>query len=993
VVVRYGNLPPDTVMVTFTSVTSGYSISGTAVSKTSILANGFDKSTIYISVSDNKGESAPGVVVSFATNHGSIASQAVTNNDGIAAADLYSSVSNTDVNAIVTALLGAQTVQVPVTFEGIEYSLSANPGSILADGKSKSVITFSLKKSSNHVAVAGAAIQFGTTAGTIPNQAQTNSQGVAQVELTSGTTPGVTATVTASYGNQITLTQNVSFVSQTAVSYVLKSISSQQGDWLANGIDKVPVQVKVEDDQGNAASGIVVQFSTNTGSVPAQAATDENGIASVDLTAPVSGTDVNAQVTATLGTQTLSSGQIAFAGIEYSISAYPDSILADGKSKSVISFILKKSTSHVAVSGAVIKFGTTAGTIPNQAQTNSQGVAQVELTSGTTPGVTATVTASYGDHISLTKDVLFTSEVPSTNILKELAYVKSAYLANGLDMVPIYAKVVDSNGEPVEGEFVLFSATSGTIQSQGVTDDDGKAYVQLVAPASITTVSARVTASLGTQSIVTDDISFAGVTVEMTAVPDTIIANGNSTSDIRAVVKRTDDHVAVANAPVTFATDFGTIPNQKNTDSEGVAEVKLTSSIEPHTATVTAKYGPGSVLSQSVNVVFRESVPTFLDLSASPPVIPADGSSSSTIKASVSDVNHNPVPDGTVVTFSLRGSGTIESRKVTQNGVASSTLISGTLPDTAVVFVSVGTLNDSIRVVYQVGDASKILVSTSEDTIKADGQETAFITAKVLDAQGNVLPHTTVTFEATIGDITPSSKTDENGIATAQFSSGIVGISTIKASVTNTTGSKVSGITTVVLTPGDPNTIRLTYDPKYIGVKETGQNQTTTIFADVRDAKNNPVEDGTMVQFEIYAQPGGCELSSNAPVPTTNGIAQISFTSGIRSGDARIKAVVLDENSNPIDITAASTMILIHAGPPYIENINDPSSSHLTVFVTRHNIYAGMDTTIVTVIVGDKYNNPVEKGTAVYLTTSGGVITTRSYVDANGIAKDTLFAA
>jgi len=992
VVVRYGNLPPDTVLVTFTGETSGYAISGAGYSKSSILANGFDKSTIYVNVVNSDGDPASGVVISFATNHGYIASQAVTNSDGTAQADLVSSVSGTDVNAIVTAMLGSQTVQIPVLFEGIEYTLTAQPNSILADGESKSVITFSLKKTTSHIAVSGAVIGFGTTAGTIPNQGTTNSEGIAQVELTSSTTPGVTAVVSASYGNQITLTQNVSFVSEVPANYVLNSITYDQGDYLANGFDQVPITVKVEDDQGNAVAGVVVSFTTTVGSVDPQAATDENGLVKVNLTAPVSSSDVSGQVTALLGTQSLSTDQIDFAGIEYTLTAYPDSILADGKSTSRITFSLKKTTSHVAVSNAVITFGTTAGTIPNQATTNSQGIAEVDLTSSTSSGVTAVVSASYGTQITVTENVVFTSEAPSTNILKELNYTQGEYLANGFDQVAVTASVEDNNGNPVQGEVVLFSTTTGTIPSQGITDSEGKASVMLTAPASVTTLSGRVTASLGTQSLVSGDITFAGVTVEMTALPDTIIANGNSTSDVRVVLKRTDDHVAISGAPVTFATDYGTIPNQKNTDSQGVAEVQLTSSVEPHTATVVAQYGPSSVLRQSVNVVFRESTPTYLDLSATPPVIPADGSSSAIIKASVSDVNHNPVPDGTVVTFSLRGSGTIESRKLTNDGVASSTLIAGVLPDTAMVYVSVGTLSDSIRVIYQVGDASKVLVSTSEDTIKADGQQTAQITAKVLDAQGNEVPYVTVTFEATIGDITPSSKTDANGIATVQFSSGVVGISSIKASVTNATGSEVYGIATVVLIPGDANTIRLSFDPEHIGVQGTGQNQTTTIFADVRDAKNNPVKDGTMVQFEMVAAPNGCTFSSNDPKPTVGGVAQISFTSGTRSGNARIKAVVLDENNNPMDITAASTEILIHAGPPYIEDINDPSTSHLTVFVKRANIWSGMDTTVVSILVGDKYNNPVDPGTAVYLTTSGGVITTQSFTDAYGIVNDTLIA-
>ena len=40
----------------------------------------------------------------------------------------------------------------------------------------------------------------------------------------------------------------------------------------------------------------------------------------------------------------------------------------------------------------------------------------------------------------------------------------------------------------------------------------------------------------------------------------------------------------------------------------------------------------------------------------------------------------------------------------------------------------------------------------------------------------------------------------------------------------------------------------------------------------------------------------------------------------------------------------------------------------------------------------DKYNNPVQENTAVYLTTSGGVVTTTAYTNENGIATALLQA-
>ena len=44
------------------------------------------------------------------------------------------------------------------------------------------------------------------------------------------------------------------------------------------------------------------------------------------------------------------------------------------------------------------------------------------------------------------------------------------------------------------------------------------------------------------------------------------------------------------------------------------------------------------------------------------------------------------------------------------------------------------------------------------------------------------------------------------------------------------------------------------------------------------------------------------------------------------------------------------------------------------------------------VLVGDKYNNPVQEGTAVYFTTSGGVVSTQAFTDDEGWARVKLFS-
>jgi len=619
------------------------------------------------------------------------------------------------------------------------------------------------------------------------------------------------------------------------------------------------------------------------------------------------------------------------------------------------------------------------------------------LTSTKTPGQ-ARVIGRYGNLFLDTVYVQFGSLVPRFHSI----YANPKYiLANGQDQAWISAKVVDENGSAVSGVVVNFSASAGSIPAQAVTDENGIVTVALLSIESGTDVTSTVTARVGTESISTT-VVFEGVEMSASASPTAILADGRSTSTITVVLKRATSKIAVANAVVQFATTLGTIPNQATTNSEGVARVNLTSATTMGVAFVTVKYG--NAIQKTLNVTFQESVPTYLEVTATPPVLPADGQSQSVIRATVTDANRNPVPDGTLVLFEIQsGSGTLERQKTTSNGIATSTLTAGIQPGTTVIRVSVGSISQTVSVIYTVGDASEVFVTVYDTlgnpitTLPADGKTNAVIKAKVLDAQGNPVSGREVKFSTSLGDVTPSALTNAQGIATARFSSGVVGTATITASVKRTDGRTVSGYVILKLLPGSPFTINLRFDPIYIGVRETGKNQTTTIYASVLDGKNNPVADGTLVKFYFMGESLGCTFSTTQPVPTVGGVAQISLTSGTRSGSVRIRAEVVNAQGNPVNppITSTATSLVIHAGPPYIHNIYRTETSGLTVSVGRQNIWWLHDTTAVTISVFDKYDNPVEQGTAVWLTISGGGITvgqgapqtsTVTYVDKNGIA-------
>lgn len=642
------------------------------------------------------------------------------------------------------------------------------------------------------------------------------------------------------------------------------------------------------------------------------------------------------------------------------------------------------------VPGQDIRFSANLGSVsPASSTTNQAGIAVCNFSAAAQSG-TAVVTATYDStQIRSVSIEVKNTDPRGTALVPE----ETSLLANGVSFTTIESTWKTEEGEPLSGIEVTFETTVGSITPSEVTNSSGKASAILTSPASRVDAAATITAR-GSGIEATTQVLFRGVEFSLSATPATLIADGRSTATVKAVLKEATSFVAISNAEITLGADLGTIPNAVTTNASGVAQANLTSAIQTGVATITVRYG--QTLSESIQVTFGQSVPTYLNLSADPPVILADNRSTSTIKAVVSDQSNNPVPDGTPVNFEIiGGSGTIESNQVTEAGVATSILTSGNQPDTVTVVARVDQLSDTTSVRYIVGEAASITVTADSTSLAADGTASTQVTAFVSDAAGHpVSDGTRVSFAADIGEVTPTAQTT-NGQASAQFTSNVTGVARITASV-----GQVDDVVTIQLRPGQPNTILLAFDPTSLGVKDSGRNQSITITAGVVDSKNNPVADGTYVVFSIFSSPGGGEFISNTnPIPTLNGSAQVSLNSGVRSGSVRILAQVTDAARTPVfpEVRAVSTEIIIFAGPPYFEDINDPGTSHLSVGVAPSNIFGWNivnNTATVTVVVGDKFNNPVPAGTAVFFTTSAGVISTHTgFTNEDGVASVVIHSA
>jgi hypothetical protein len=188
---------------------------------------------------------------------------------------------------------------------------------------------------------------------------------------------------------------------------------------------------------------------------------------------------------------------------------------------------------------------------------------------------------------------------------------------------------------------------------------------------------------------------------------------------------------------------------------------------------------------------------------------------------------------------------------------------------------------------------------------------------------------------------------------------------------------------------GDPVSIFLSSQSSpYIGVKESGSEETARIVFVVHDSAGVPIDldHSVDVHFKFGAQPGGGETVSPIKVKTnSNGEAVVNLTSGIKAGAVQIIAEIFLPTKTIVSLPVG---IAIHGGLP--DNNHFSIAPALRNFA-GYNIY-GLKNAI-TAFVGDKYANPVRPNTAVYFTTSGGIVDGSAFTNLQGIGSVELISA
>ena len=669
--------------------------------------------------------------------------------------------------------------------------------------------------------------------------ASTDSTGRASVTYTAGNVAGTDSVSASVIGVSPALTAAPVDINVDPAAATVKSVTVTTGAGsVPVGQTDLPVNIRAEvtDTDGNPVEGVSVRFVTTAGSF-ATGVVDQNE----DKTTNTDGlADILLYAGNVVGTATVYAVANGFsdqATVEFtpgaaatvSVTASPNTQLPGGSSL-LTAYVVDAYGNPVA--NETVSFELTASGSGNPslssptAQTDANGLAIITYTAGDTAAassdvVTATL-ASGGAGGSVTIQV-----DPDASPVGSMTIEAGAteLVADGTSQAAIRVIVKDANGNLMPGKTVNFTTTAGSIALSATTNDSGVAEVQLTSAEKLG--EAEITADVdGFRSSVTITfVAGAADAVNLLATPDVVSAGG--TAAIRATVTDANGN-PVTGETVTFT--IGTA-NSENpalsaftavTDDNGVAEVTYTSG------------STASIVSDVINAVATNGVSTTATITVEPNAavtpgsfslatdsytVSSDNSDSSTITATVLDVNNAVLP-GVTVTFSAAGGQLSASSVVTNaDGEASVSFSSGTADRTnrnVLVTARVSGLADETITLTVTG--STLTMTTTASALLPDGSETATLTILAKDAGGQVVPGAAINLEqdtaggtvqftenpnydpvTNSGGESHSGITDQNG----SFSTTVVGSAVGNVTITATGLGASANIITAVANAAD----------------------------------------------------------------------------------------------------------------------------------------------------------------------------------------------
>jgi adhesin/invasin len=730
----------------------------------------------------------------------------------------------------VLGVLCAVGVALASTGPPTTVTVTFSPNTVPANGTATSTLTVRVTDASGN-GVSGQSVTLGSSdAGDVIGAVTDHNDGSYTATITSSSAPGpatITATdTTASLEGTGTLYQYGPAASV--------SVSANPTAIVADGFSTTTATAAVLDAEGDPIPGRAVTISSDSGNAIGAVTDNGNGTYSATITSTT--TEKGVTITAADTTDNISGqgtlAQTAGSATSVSVSLRPGSIVADGKSTTRATAAVTDQFGN-PVAGETILWSTDdAGSQFGAVTDNGDGTYSATITSSTTAHnvkVTATdQTASISGSATLAQ-----TAGPAAAVVVSL--VPLQIVADGASTTVATATVRDAEGHPVPGQTVTFSSSDGGVGFGATIDNGDGTYSATVTSSTVVgkpTITAHDGALTGVATL-TQTVGAAAVVV-VSLVPLQIVADGASTTVATATVRDAEGH-PVPGGHVTFSSSDRNNRIGPVTDrGDGTYTAAIGSSTSLGKLTITAHDG---ALTGTATLTQTVGPAATITVSLNPGSIVADGTSTTTATATVTDRAGNPVV-GDPVHFGSSDAGN-QIGLVTDDGHGSysTTITASTKVGQATITASDGAASGTATLTQLNLPAARMVLRLARSRIVADGRARTTATVVVDDAGGRGVADQAIGVVTSDPGVGVGADTDHgNGTYSAVLTaSGKVHRVVVTATDYSVTPALTATVT-LLLVPGPPSSMTLSFTPRSVPANGHAR---VTVTATVTDASGH----------------------------------------------------------------------------------------------------------------------------------------------------------
>ncbi|QNT47084.1 inverse autotransporter adhesin IatC [Escherichia coli] len=783
-----------------------YSISGDAASaqivamqvttgNPDVLANGSDRHTVNVRVEDQFGNVLPEQTVTFTVTKGAAvfanAGQSAdirTDAHGMAEVDLSSTVADAStVEAKINQSSDSKTVNfiADVSTAQVAELVVTQDGSV-ADGSTANMLRVRVTDVFGNVLAGQTVSVLADNGATVAPTVITEPDGTVEISVTSQTAG--TSAVTASINNS-SQSRNVTFIADVSTAQIADLVVTRDNS-VADGAMANTLRVRVTDAFGNALNGQTVSVLADNGAtVTPTVTTEPDGTVEISITSQTAGVSA---VTATINSSTQSQNVTFIADVRTAkiadLVVIKDDSVADGAMANTLRARVTDAFGNTLGGQTVSVLADNGATVAPTVTTQPDGTVEISVTSQTAG--TSTVTASINNS-SLSQNVTFVADVRTAKIAS-LEVTRDNSVADGAMANTLRVKVTDAFGNALNGQTVSVMADNGaTVAPTVITEPDGTVEISVTSQtAGVSAVTATINSSSQSQNVTfIADVSTAKI-ADLVVIKDGSEADGSTANTLRARVTDAFGNTLGGQTVSVLADNGATVAPTVTTQPDGTVEISVTSQTAG-TSTVTASINNSS-LSQNVTFVADVSTAKIADLVVIKDGSEADGSTANTLQVKVTDAFGNALAGQTVSVMAGNGA-TVAPTVITEPDGTVEISVTSQTAGTSTVTVSINNSSQSRDVTFiaDVRTAQIASLEVTQDNAVADGAMANTLRARVTDAFGNALAGQTVSVMAGNGATTaPTVTTQPDGTVEISVTSQTAGISTVTATINNSTLSQ-----------------------------------------------------------------------------------------------------------------------------------------------------------------------------------------------------------